>query len=155
MTRFLATDQSWTQLVLRLALGLVMLPHGAQKVLGWFGGPGFSATLASFTEKMHLPAPLAILVILVESAGALGLVLGLLTRLCALGVLCDMVGAVLLVHWPNGFFMNWMGTQAGEGFEYHLLAIGIALALVLRGGGRWSADLALCGTRHETRFERR
>ncbi len=134
------TENSWPFLVLRLALGVVMFPHGAQKVLGWFGGFGFAASMGMFTEKMHIPPLLAILVILAESAGSLGLISGLLTRVAAFGILCDMIGAVALVHWRNGFFMNWMGKQAGEGFEYHLLTIGMALALVLAGGGKFSLD---------------
>ncbi len=137
------TESSWSCLVLRLALGVVMFPHGAQKVFGWFGGFGFSASLGMFTEKMHIPALLAVLVILAESAGSLGLITGLLTRVAAFGILCDMIGAVALVHWRNGFFMNWSGKQAGEGFEYHLLMIGMALALVLAGGGKFSLDRAI------------
>lgn len=140
MKKFFMTDDSWSQLVLRLTLGVVMFPHGAQKLLGWFGGPGLSAALAMFTDKMHLPAIIAILVVLAESLGALGLILGLFCRFCAFGILCDMTGAILLVHRHNGFFMNWMGNQPGEGFEYHLLALGIALALLIRGAGRWSVD---------------
>jgi len=143
MKKLFVTDDSWSQLVLRLTLGLVMLPHGAQKVFGWFGGSGFSATLASFTDHMHIPALLAILVILAESLGAVGLLLGLFCRVCAFGIFCNMLGAVLLVHRPNGFFMNWLGKQTGEGYEYHLLAIGIAVALIIRGAGRWSADRTL------------
>jgi putative oxidoreductase len=134
------TESSWSCLVLRLVLGVVMFPHGAQKVFGWFGGFGFTASMGMFTEKMHIPALLAVLVILAESAGSLGLITGLLTRVAALGILCDMIGAVALVHWRNGFFMNWSGKQAGEGFEYHLLMIGMALALVLAGGGKFSLD---------------
>jgi putative oxidoreductase len=140
MKKLFQTDDCLSGLVLRLALGLAMFPHGAQKVLGWFGGPGFSQALAMFTTKMHIPAPLALLVIVAEFFGALGLITGLLTRVAAFGILCDMLGAVILVHWSNGFFMNWSGKQAGEGFEYHLLAIGISLALLIRGAGRWSFD---------------
>jgi putative oxidoreductase len=89
---------------------------------------------------MGLPAPLAILVILAESAGALGLIFGFCTRLCALGIALVMGGAIYLVHGQHGFFMNWFGRQAGEGFEYHLLALGLALALFIHGGGKWSLD---------------
>ncbi len=137
------TENSWSCLVLRLTLGVVMFSHGAQKVFGWFGGFGFAASLGMFTEKMHIPALLAVLVILAESAGSLGLITGLLTRVAAFGILCDMIGAVALVHWRNGFFMNWSGKQAGEGFEYHLLVIGMAMALVLTGGGKFSLDRAI------------
>jgi len=127
--------------ILRVVLGVVILAHGLQKTLGLFGGQGFAGTMATFTEK-GMPGPLAFLVILGESAGALGLIVGLLTRVAAFGILCIMLGAAG-VHWPNGFFMNWFGQQAGEGFEYHLLAIAIAVALLLRGGGAASIDRAI------------
>jgi len=138
--RLFETEDSYSGLVLRLSLALVIFPHGAQKLFGWFGGNGFAGTLQYFTDTMGIPFFLAFLVILAESFGALGLALGLLTRVCAIGIGSVMIGAVLMVHWPNGFFMNWSGNQPGEGFEFHLLAIGIALALVLHGGGRWSLD---------------
>ena len=92
---------------------------------------------------MGIPLVLAALVIAAEFLGSLGLISGLLTRVAALGITCVMLGAIFLVHLPNGFFMNWGGTQAGEGFEYHLLAIAIAAALLLKGGGKWSVDRAL------------
>jgi putative oxidoreductase len=125
---------------MRLTLGLVMLPHGLQKVLGLFGGAGLQATMNVFTTKLGLPAPVAVLVILAESAGAIGLIVGFCTRLCALGIALVMGGAIFFVHGQNGFFMNWFGKQSGEGFEYHLLAIGLALALVIHGAGKWSFD---------------
>ena len=143
MRELFQTDESWTCLVLRVALGVVMFPHGAQKLLGWFAGPGFSQTMDSFTVHMHIPAVFAFLVICAESFGAVGLVLGLFTRLAAFGLMCDMLGAIALVHWKNGFFMNWTGKQAGEGFEYHLLAVAISLAVMMKGAGRWSVDRAL------------
>lgn len=141
--KLLATDDSWTGLILRVTLGTVMFPHGAQKLLGWFGGPGFGPTITSFATHMHIPAAVALLVIGAESLGAVGLILGLFSRIAALGILCVMLGAVAMVHWPYGFFMNWSGTQAGEGFEYHLLASAISVAVLLKGGGRWSVDGAL------------
>jgi len=140
---FFHTEEDSGALVLRLFLGAVFLPHGAQKVLGWYGGHGFEATLGAFTNQMGVPLAVAILVILAESLGAVGLFLGFLTRLCALGIVCVMAGAIYMVHLPNGFFMNWYGTQAGEGYEYHLLAIGMALALIIKGGGRYSIDRAI------------
>ncbi|MBI4161484.1 MAG: DoxX family protein [Acidobacteria bacterium] len=143
MKAFFRTDDGWTGLVLRVALGGVMLPHGAQKLLGWFGGPGFSGTMEIFTGTLGLPWILAFLVVLAESFGALGLILGFLTRLDAFGILCVMAGAVAMAHWPNGFFMDWFGQQAGEGFEYHLLAMGLALGLLIGGGGRHSVDGAI------------
>ena len=135
-----AADNSLAGLVLRVTLGVVMFPHGAQKVLGWFGGHGFSATMNSFTDNMGIPWIFALLAILAESLGAVALIVGFLTRIAALGVGVVMVVATLMVHWQHGFFMNWFGKQAGEGFEYHILAIGLSLALMLRGGGALSID---------------
>ena len=134
------TDDDSASLILRVMLGVVFFPHGAQKVLGWFGGFGLEGTLGFFTQTMGLPLAVAALVIAAEFLGSLGLITGLLTRLAAFGILCVMTGAIFLVHLPNGFFMNWGGNQAGEGYEYHLLAIAIALALMFKGGGRWSLD---------------
>ncbi len=134
------TDNDIASLVLRLTLGIVMFPHGAQKMLGWFGGFGFSGTMNYFTTVMGIPWILAFLVIIAEFFGSLALIAGFLTRLSAFGIGCVMVGAIALVHWQFGFFMNWGGQQAGEGFEFHLLAIGIALALMIKGGGAASAD---------------
>jgi putative oxidoreductase len=140
MKALFATDDNWVGLVLRLTLGLVMFPHGAQKLLGWYGGFGFSGTLGFFTETMHLPWLIAFLIIIGEFFGSLGLLAGLLTRFSAASIGIIMLGAIALVHLPNGFFMNWFGKQTGEGYEYHLLVIGIALALIVTGAGRWSVD---------------
>jgi putative oxidoreductase len=120
-----------------------MLPHGAQKLLGWFGGYGFQATMGFLTTQVGLPYPIALLVILIESIGAIALVLGLAGRVMAAGVAAVMVGAVATVHLANGFFMNWTGAQAGEGFEFHILAIALALVVMLRGSGAASVDRAL------------
>ena len=141
----LKTDDRLEPLLLRLFLGVVFFPHGAQKALGWFGGPGFAGTMGAFTQQMRIPPPLAFLAIAAEFAGSLGLILGLLTRLAAFGILATMLGAVAMVHRKVGFFMNWTGNQKGEGFEFHLLASGMALALMLQGGGKLSADRALAG----------
>lgn len=138
-----ATDASSSSTVLRLVLAGVMFPHGVQKMLGWFGGYGFDGTMGFFTKTMGLPAPVALFTICVEFFGPFLLILGLGTRLAALGFIGLMIGAIATVHAPNGFFMNWYGNQAGEGFEYHLLVIGIALALVVRGGGRFAFDRRL------------
>ena len=143
MKKIFWTADSWSLLILRLALGIVMFPHGAQKLFGLFGGNGFAGTMAFFTNKMHIPAFFALLAILAEGLGSMGLIVGLLTRVAAFGVLCNMIVAVAMVHWPNGFFMNWMGKQKGEGFEYHILAIGICLAVLISGGGKWSIDRAI------------
>ncbi|MFO0705821.1 MAG: DoxX family protein [Nitrospira sp.] len=143
MKTLFGTDESWNGLILRLTLGLVMFPHGAQKLLGWFGGFGFDGTLGFFTQKMGLPWIIALLVIIGESFGSLALLAGLLTRFSAASLAVIMLGAITMVHLPNGFFMNWFGQQQGEGFEYHLLVIGMAVALVLTGGGKWSVDRAI------------
>jgi putative oxidoreductase len=136
-----ATDASATQLLLRPTLAIVVFPHGAQKALGWFGGYGFKGTMGYFRQRF--PAPLGFLAIVAEFLGPIGLALGLFTRVAAFGIACVMVVAVLSTHTPHGFLMNWYGNQKGEGFEFHLLAIGIALALILGGGGLWSVDVML------------
>jgi len=140
--RILHTNRNFALAIVRLGLGLVMFPHGAQKMLGWFGGAGFSGTMQSF-EHMGIPAPFAFLAIAAEFFGSLGLIFGCLARIAAFGLLCNMIVAVVKVHAAKGFFMNWTGAQKGEGFEYHILAIAIALAIVLRGAGAFSVDLAL------------
>lgn len=140
--KLLATNDDILQLILRLTLGIVIFPHGAQKLLGWFGGGGFSATMQGMTG-MGLPAVIVFLVIMAESFGALGLITGFLTRFSAFGISVVMLGAIFTVHAKVGFFMNWMGQQQGEGFEYHLLVLGIALVLMIRGGGRFSVDGAM------------
>jgi len=142
MRALLRTDDSLPLMIVRLALGIVMLPHGLQKTLGLFGGPGYSGTMAMFTSQ-GMPAALAFLIILGESAGSLGLIVGFLSRIAGFAISCIMLGAIAMVHLPNGFFMNWSGKQAGEGFEYHLLVIGMSLALLIAGGGKWSVDGAI------------
>jgi putative oxidoreductase len=140
LRKFFHTDDSTTHLILRVILGCVIFYHGGQKLMGWFGGHGFDGTMGFFTEKMGIPAVIAFLVIIGESFGALGLITGFLTRLSAAGVAMIMLGAIAMVHWNNGISMNWMGKQAGEGFEYHLLALGLAIPLILYGGGKFSVD---------------
>ena len=134
------TNGGISALIARLTLGLVMFPHGAQKMLGWFGGYGFTGTMGFFTGTMHIPALFAFLAILAEFAGSLGLIVGLFGRIAAFGIACNMVVAILAVHCANGFFMNWFGAQKGEGFEYHLLAIGLALVVMIAGSGPLSLD---------------
>jgi len=142
LRKLMQTDDDAGMLIVRVFLGLVMFPHGAQKLLGWFGGGGFAATLQGMTS-MGLPAAVVLLVMIAEFFGALGLITGFLGRVSAFGILCVMVGAILTVHLHNGFFMNWMGNQKGEGFEYHLLGVAIAVALVVRGSGALSIDRRL------------
>ena len=140
MKALFQTDDGLAGFILRVTLGLVMFPHGAQKLLGWFGGFGFDGTMGFFTQKMGLPWIIAFLVIIGESFGSLGLLAGFLTRFTAASLAVIMLGAITMVHLPHGFFMNWGGQQQGEGYEYHLLVIGIAAALLITGGGRWSVD---------------
>jgi putative oxidoreductase len=141
-----ATDDSLAPFVLRIVLAAVILPHGLQKTLGLFGGYGFSGTMGFFTGTLGVPWIVALLVILGESLGAISIGLGFLTRFSAASVILIMKGAVFMVHWQNGFFMNWTGAQKGEGFEYHILVMGIAFALVITGAGRWSIDRKLLTT---------
>lgn len=123
-----------------MTLALVILPHGLQKTIGWFGGYGFEGTLGFFTGSLGIPLVLAVLVIAAESFGAVAIAVGLLTRFCALSLTVVMMGAMSMVHWKHGFFMNWFGQQQGEGVEYHILVIGLALALIVSGGGKLSMD---------------
>ncbi|MEO8030424.1 MAG: DoxX family protein [Gemmatimonadota bacterium] len=139
LKKLLSTDHDRTTLLVRLALGLVIFPHGAQKALGLFGGAGWHGTIGFFAT-IGIPTAFAALAILAEFLGSLGLISGLLTRVAAFGILCNMVVAVVMVHLPNGFFMNWYGNQKGEGFEYHILAGSMALYLIIRGGGAASLD---------------
>jgi putative oxidoreductase len=132
-------------LLLRIGAAVVMFPHGAQKLLGWFGGPGFSGTVTMFGTYMHVPAFLAVVVMLVEFFGPILLVLGLVTRIAALGIAVDMLVAALMVHLPNGFFMNFTGQQKGEGIEYFIYALAINVALVIAGPGRYSLDARFAG----------
>jgi putative oxidoreductase len=148
LERLLATDRDRSLLFQRILLGVVIFPHGAQKVLGWFGGYGFSGTMKFFTDTMHLPSPIAFLVIIAESIGAIGLVLGAGTRIAAFGIAAVMLGAIFTTHVNVGFFMNWFGAQNGEGFEFHLLALALALPLMIRGGGLLSVDAGLLGDRY-------
>ncbi len=124
----------------RLILGGVMFAHSTQKLLGWFGGAGLTNTIESFRDQLGLPMIVGVLAVFAEFVGALGLVVGFLGRAAAACILTVMVGAILLVHMENGFFMNWFGRNTGEGFEYHLLAIGLAIPILARGSGAFSID---------------
>ncbi len=142
LNKFFQTEDDVSVLIARLFLGVVILPHGLQKLLGMFGGFGFSGTVDFFVNS-GVPAAIAFLIIIGESFGAVGLIIGFLSRLAALGVTLIMLGAIFLVHIPHGFFMNWFGNKQGEGFEFHLLAIGLALVILIKGGGKWSVDRAI------------
>ncbi|MES1184380.1 MAG: DoxX family protein [Myxococcales bacterium] len=139
LAAMLATDQSVVPALLRVALGGVIFGHGLQKVFGWFGGYGIAGTMGFF-KSIGMPTVLGALVIVSDFAGSLALMAGLLTRFSAAAAFAVMLGATLLVHLPNGFFMNWGGAPHGEGYEFHLLAMAMAVALVLSGGGRASLD---------------
>src|SRR6266446_4494653 len=134
------TNNDWAGLVTRLTIGLILFPHGAQKMLGAFGGYGFSATMRFFTGMLHLPWLLGFLVIIIEFIGSLSLIAGFASRLWSVLVIIEMLGAVITTHLNNGFFMNWAGNQKGEGYEFHLLMIGLALVTLINGSGKFSAD---------------
>ncbi len=134
------TDDDVALLVLRVVLGVVFFFHGMQKLTTMYGGYGFTGTLEFFTGKMGIPAVFAFLAIMAEGIGWAGLITGLLTRIAALGISVNMAVAVYMLHFQNGIFMNWFGNQKGEGFEYHLLVIAIGIALIIKGGGKWSID---------------
>jgi putative oxidoreductase len=127
----------------RLLLAVVIWPHGAQKALGWFGGYGFRGTMGFFTKTMGIPAPLAFLAIAAEFVGPVALALGLFGRVAALGIATVMVVAAMTSHLSNGFFMNWLGNQKGEGFEFHILALASAAAIMIGGSGAFSVDYHL------------
>lgn len=143
MDRVFATNDSWMGLILRTGLGIVMFSHGAQKMLGWFGGQGFDATMTGLTIQMQLPKIVVVAVIMAEFFGGIALILGAYARVAAFGIACVMLGAITTVHWSNGFFMAWTGNQQGQGIEFHLLAITIAAGIMTQGAGRWSIDRAL------------
>lgn len=143
MRKLFATGNDFTLAFARLILGCVFFAHGAQKVLGLFGGAGFSATLNMFTGYLHIPMPLAVLAIVTEFLAGLGLIVGLLSRVAALGIVSIMLVAIVKVHIHMGFFANWTGTQKGEGIEYHLLAIALAVLIMVKGTGALSFDRAL------------
>lgn len=143
MRKILSTSNDFTLTIVRLVLGIVFFAHGAQKMLGWFGGYGFTGTMGFFTQQMHIPVVFAFLAICAEFFGGLGLLVGLLSRIAAFGIMCNMIVAVMTVHIHNGFFMNWTGQQKGEGFEYHLLALVLLLVVLVKGAGALSIDRAL------------
>ena len=143
--KLVSTSNDFTLTIVRLVLGVTFFMHGAQKMLGWFGGYGFHGTMGFFTQQMGIPTPLAFLAICAEFFGGLGLLVGLLGRIAALGIIVNMLVAIATVHHVNGFFMNWTGQQKGEGFEYHLLAIALAIVVLVKGSGAISIDRAIAG----------
>ena len=143
LTWLIDTDGDWVLTIVRVVLGVVLFAHGAQKLLGWFGGPGLSATLRTFRDQLRIPVPLTCLAIAAEFFGGLGLIVGFLTRIAALGVAITMAVAMVTVHLKYGFFMNWFGEKQGHGVEYHLVVIALAVVVIVKGAGAFSFDLAL------------
>lgn len=140
MQKIFRTNDNIAATIVRIVLGIVLFPHGAQMLLGWFGGYGFSGSMGFLTGGAHLPYVVALLVILIQFFGSLMLILGVGTRIAALGIFGLFVGMILTSHLDHGFFMNWFGAQKGEGYEYHLLVLGMSLALLIKGAGKWSID---------------
>lgn len=135
------TGSDWTGFITRLTIGLIMFPHGAQKVFGWFGGPGFTGEMAFFTETLGIPFVFAFLVIVIEFFGAVSLIIGFASRIWSVAMIILFIGIIFVGgHTDQGFFMNWFGNQKGEGYEYHLLVIGLCLATLVNGSGRYSVD---------------
>jgi len=134
------TNNDWTGLILRLTVGAIIFPHGAQKMLGWFGGYGFAGTMNYFIGTLHLPWIIAFMVIIIEFFGSLFLLAGVASRIWAVLLIALMIGIIFTSHIENGFFLNWYGTNKGEGYEYHLLVIGLSIATLLNGSGKFSVD---------------
>ncbi|PIF45222.1 putative oxidoreductase [Chryseobacterium sp. 52] len=140
---FFQTNNTWTGTLLRWTLSIVFIPHGLQKTFGLFGGMGFGKTMEIFTHELNLPFIVALAVIMIELFGSFLLLIGWGTRFWALSFIGLMTGIMLTAHVQNGFFMNWFGTQKGEGCQFDILAIGIAMALLFEGGGRLSVDRSI------------
>lgn len=143
MKKIFQTNESNATTIIRIVLGVILFPHGAQKMLGWFGGYGFDGTMSFLTGTAGLPWIMAFLVIAIEFFGAISLIVGFATRIVAVGIISLFAGIVFTSHLQNGFFMNWAGNLKGEGYEYHLLIIGMAIALLVSGAGKWSIDYVL------------
>ncbi len=134
------THADWIVGIARVVLGIIFFAHGAQKMLGWYGGSGLANSMRTFTDHLHLPSTLAFLVIAGELVSGVGLIVGLFSRIAAVFIALTMVGAIATVHFRFGLFMDWFGSQKGHGIEYHLLAIVLALVVVVKGGGAFSLD---------------
>ena len=143
LTWMLGTDGDWVITIVRIVLGVVFFAHGAQKALGWFGGAGLQSTVRVFREQLRIPAPLALLSVAAEFLGGLGLIVGLLSRIAALGIAVVMIVALVAVQGKFGFFMNWYGEKQGHGIEYHILVLALALAVIIKGAGAFSLDQVL------------
>jgi putative oxidoreductase len=138
-----ATDSHYAPTIARLVLGAAILPHGAQKLLGWFGGYGFTGTMNWFTDTMHIPWIFGFAAIMAETVGGIALLVGFASRFAALGVGAIFAVAMVTLHAQHGFFMNWFGNQKGEGWEYFLLGLALVAIVVIHGGGAASVDRLL------------
>lgn len=145
MTNIFKTNpENWAAFFARLAVAIVVFPHGAQKSFGWFGGGGFTKTMEIFTQMLGIPSFMVILVLIVETLGALCLALGLGTRLAVLAIAINFIGVLTVDIGGNGFFMNWQKIEGkGEGYEYFILLFGLLLVLLITGGGKYSFDAKL------------
>ena len=142
-TWILTTDGDWVIAIVRIVLGVVFFAHGAQMALGWFGGAGLQRTVRTFQENLQIPAPLALLSVAAQFLGGLGLIVGLLSRVAAFGIVIVMSVALLVIHRKFGFFMNWFGEKQGHGIEYHVLVLALGLTVMIRGAGAFSLDQVL------------
>lgn len=143
VNKIFATRNDFALAIARLILGIVFFAHGAQLVLGWFGGQTFPNSMNMFVHAMHIPPLFAALAILSEFLGGIGLIVGFLSRIAAFGIAVDMLVAIFKVHIHVGFFMNWYGNQKGEGYEYHLLVLALCLLFMVKGSGALSLDRLL------------
>lgn len=141
--KILVTDNDITLTILRVILGIVLLGHGLQKAFGLFGGFGWTNTIHYFTGTAGIPAWLGGIVIIIETLGAVLLILGFAGRLNALLMIAVIIGAFFVDHISNGFFMNWLGNQKGEGYEFDILFIAMAVVLTIKGSGKFSVDRLL------------
>lgn len=137
---FMQTTDSNAAMIIRIVLGLIIFPHGAQHLLGWFGGFGYSGFMNWLITEKHLPWIVAFLVVQIEFFGSLLLIAGLATRFVSALTIVLFIGIILASHLQFGFFMDWLASMPGEGYEFHLLIIGMCLSLLISGGGKYSVD---------------
>lgn len=150
MKKIFTTDNSYSLLLLRVTIGVVLGAHGVQKAFGWFGGFGWDNTIGYF-ESVGLPVFLGALVILVETLGALLLILGFAGRINAAAMVIVMAGAFFIDHLPNGFYMNWFAEKRGEGFEFDILFWAIGLVITFKGSGAFSVDRLIAAQKPDTK----
>ena len=144
MDMLFGTFASKSLFIIRVALGIIFFAHGAQKVFGWFGGPGLKGVIAYFRQALGVPAPLTVLAALTELLGGLAMIGGFLVRPAAVGLIIVMLVAIAKVHAPNGFFINWsLEPGKAHGFEMNLALIEMALGVLFGGAGWLSIDRCL------------